>query len=53
MQHNNLTKMNAIHLHPNAIALWVENSAYIKEGLKFNRWSSKNKILDIFKALVL
>ena len=34
MQHNSLTKINAIHLHPNAIALWVENSAYIKEGLK-------------------
>jgi hypothetical protein len=26
--------INAIHLHPNALALWMDNSAYIKEGLK-------------------
>ena len=28
--------INAIHLHPNDIALWVENSDYVKEWLNFS-----------------
>ena len=25
--------ITAIHLHPNTIAIWVENSAYLKEWI--------------------
>ena len=30
-----IRKEFSIYLHPNALALWVENSAYIKEWLNF------------------
>ena len=35
--------INAIHLHPNAIALWVKNSTYVKEWLK----TAQNYLLEV------
>ncbi len=47
-----ITKIiNATHLHPNALALWVENSAYIKEGLNYSGYNKTDKCYLNFKII--